>query len=89
MLFICWDLCSRISSNNFTGRMPDFFRSWKDLERLYVFLFLHFYLNLFNVKLSGVILIHLNCVVNRDIQASGFEGPIPSSISILRNLTEL
>jgi hypothetical protein len=31
----------------------------------------------------------LNCVVNREIQASGFKGPIPSSISILSNLTEL
>ncbi|KAF3946325.1 hypothetical protein CMV_027397 [Castanea mollissima] len=47
-----------ISSNNFTGRMPDFFQSWKQLEKL-------------------------------DIQAKGFEGPIPSSISILINLTEL
>lgn len=28
-------------------------------------------------------------VNDRDIQASGFEGPIPSSISILKNLTEL
>ncbi|KAM3700706.1 hypothetical protein ACJW31_05G119000 [Castanea mollissima] len=48
----------RISSNNFTGRMPDFFQSWKQLEKL-------------------------------EIQASGFEGPIPSNISILSNLTEL
>ncbi|KAM3748545.1 hypothetical protein ACB098_05G117600 [Castanea mollissima] len=48
----------RINSNNFTGRMPDFFQSWKQLEKL-------------------------------EIQASGFEGPIPSNISILSNLTEL
>ena len=89
MLFICWDSCSRISSNNFIGKMPDIFGSWIHLEKLYAFLFLHFYLNLFNVKLSGVILIHLNCIVNRAIQASGFEGPIPSSISLLSNLTEL
>ncbi|KAM3700704.1 hypothetical protein ACJW31_05G119000 [Castanea mollissima] len=38
--------------------MPDFFQSWKQLEKL-------------------------------EIQASGFEGPIPSNISILSNLTEL
>ncbi|KAK7853633.1 putative lrr receptor-like serine/threonine-protein kinase [Quercus suber] len=48
----------RISSNNFTGRMPDFFGSWKQFEKL-------------------------------EIQASGFEGPIPSNISILSNLIEL
>ena len=38
---------------------------------------------------SGVIKIHLNCVANREIRASGFEGPIPSSISVLSDLTDL
>ncbi|EXB36793.1 putative leucine-rich repeat receptor-like serine/threonine-protein kinase [Morus notabilis] len=46
-----------ISSNNFTGRMPDF-GGWKQLQKL-------------------------------EMQASGFEGPIPSSLSLLSNLTEL
>ena len=45
--------------------------------------------SLFLVKVSGVIPIHLSCVVNREIQASGLQGPIPSSISGLSNLTEL
>lgn len=31
----------------------------------------------------------LNRVVNREMQASGFEGPIPSSLSVLNNLTQL
>ncbi|EXC33465.1 putative LRR receptor-like serine/threonine-protein kinase [Morus notabilis] len=46
-----------ISSNNFTGRMPDF-GGWKQLQKL-------------------------------EMQASGFEGSIPSSLSLLSNLTEL
>ena len=29
------------------------------------------------------------CVVNREIQASGLEGPTPSNISLLSNLIEL
>ncbi|KAK7848865.1 putative leucine-rich repeat receptor-like serine/threonine-protein kinase [Quercus suber] len=62
---------SRISSNNFTGRVPDFFQTWKQL------------------KVSGAISICLSCFVNREIQASGPEGPIPPSISALSTLTEL
>uniref|UniRef100_A0A803LN53 non-specific serine/threonine protein kinase n=1 Tax=Chenopodium quinoa TaxID=63459 RepID=A0A803LN53_CHEQI len=50
--------CSRLSSNNFRGRLPDFFQSWTKLQAL-------------------------------EIQGRGFEGPIPSSISLLNNLQEL
>ncbi|XP_062096104.1 probable leucine-rich repeat receptor-like serine/threonine-protein kinase At3g14840 isoform X2 [Humulus lupulus] len=50
-----WEL--RISSNYFTGRMPEF-GNWKQLNRL-------------------------------EMEASGFSGPIPPSISTLANLTEL
>ena len=31
----------------------------------------------------------VHCVFDREIQGSGFEGPIPSSISMLNNLTQL
>ncbi|WJZ96592.1 hypothetical protein VitviT2T_015265 [Vitis vinifera] len=57
-LSLCWIQCSRISSNNFSGKIPNFIHSWKQLQKL-------------------------------EIQASGLEGPIPSSISVLTNLTEL
>ncbi|KAE8734289.1 hypothetical protein F3Y22_tig00000773pilonHSYRG00059 [Hibiscus syriacus] len=50
--------CSRIGSNNFTGRIPDIFQNWTQLQKL-------------------------------EVQASGFEGPIPPSISSLTNLIEL
>ena len=37
----------------------------------------------FDLKVWGCI------VIDREIQGSGLEGPIPSSISVLKNLTEL
>ncbi|OMO86386.1 hypothetical protein CCACVL1_09608, partial [Corchorus capsularis] len=58
MSFSCLLTCRRISSNNFTGKIPDFFPSWKQLQKL-------------------------------EFQASGFEGPIPPSISSLSNMYEL
>ncbi|XP_021823328.1 probable leucine-rich repeat receptor-like serine/threonine-protein kinase At3g14840 [Prunus avium] len=57
-VFQSFPSCSRISSNNFTGRIPDYLENFKQLEEL-------------------------------EIQASGLHGPIPSSISVLSNLTEL
>ncbi|KAF4347022.1 hypothetical protein F8388_017834 [Cannabis sativa] len=51
------NLTNRISSNYFTGRMPEF-TNWKQLQNL-------------------------------EMEASGFKGPIPSSISNLDKLTEL
>ncbi|XP_059435628.1 probable leucine-rich repeat receptor-like serine/threonine-protein kinase At3g14840 isoform X2 [Corylus avellana] len=47
-----------ICGNNFTRKLPDFFRSWKQLEKL-------------------------------ETQGSGLNGPIPASISVLKDLTDL
>lgn len=38
---------------------------------------------------SGAILIHSTCVVYREMQASGLEGPIPSSLSVSSNMRYL
>jgi hypothetical protein len=42
-----------------------------------------FILSPFDVKVLGCF------IIDREIQGSGLEGPIPSSISVLKNLTEL
>ncbi|KAM1498526.1 hypothetical protein ACFX1Q_022263 [Malus domestica] len=54
----CGIIYSQIGSNNFTGRIPDYFRSWKNLRAL-------------------------------EMQASDLEGPLPSSLSTLNNMTDL
>ena len=82
-------LFSRISHNNFVGRIPEFLGRWKNLQFLYVLrgLFSFFFHKLQTPQFKSKFM--MNFLIDREMEGSGLRGPIPSSISSLNLLSEL
>ena len=69
--------------------MPNMFQSWKQLENCKPLSVSTTSLQSLIESFGDEIFINLNSFADREIQASGFEGPIPSSLALLHNLMEL
>ncbi|RVW29604.1 putative leucine-rich repeat receptor-like serine/threonine-protein kinase [Vitis vinifera] len=80
-----------LSSNNLTGELPEDLANLTNLIELYSlqpFLLFRISSNNFAGKIPHFIQ-SWKRLQKLEIQASGFEGPIPSDISVLNNLSEL